>query len=276
MVYRRQFHGHNIQEPFSKGHPGKAMSKTILKFSHIAIASTISKETNMLIRLKSTLAKAIEKRMRLPRFIVVVLDNDLIQYLAYMNKGMATLVGEFFEVIVTFTNDLIEKRKKILPSKAMKADHPQVYFVASPRHHYFSDNEARKILQNCMEATVKVPTFNNIRMVRIVDIWDFKDDELVNDQGQLTSLGLSTYWASVDAAITFNVCKRDDYLSKRGALKNKSKSGGAANISSRKSNQFDATKEDNEDIMIKFFKRSRNRKRVASQDQDQEQTIRHF
>ena len=221
-----------------------------------------SHETNMLIRLKVTLSKAIEKRVKLPRFIVVVLDNDLIQFLAYVNKGIAMLLGEWFEWLVECYSNLCAQRKKLLPLKAVKEGYPQLYFIAPPRHGFFNDNEERKILFHCMEATVK--SFDDVRLVKMMELWNFKDQELVNDEGQFTSLGLTTYWASVDAAIAFNVRKHDEFLSRRGLVNKVTNQGKAkSNNMSNKTvdSQLSLRKRRIDDKkMLQFFKRVKNRR----------------
>ena len=198
----------------------------------------------MLIRLKVTLAKAIEKKIKLPRFVVVVLDNDLVQFLAFVNKCMASLIGEWFEWIAACYTELCSQRKDKLPCKAKRFDFPQIYFVAPPRHRNFIDNEERKILMNCMEATAK--TMDNVRVVKIMEIWNPNNLELVAEDGQITPEGLFTYWESIDKAVAFNVRKRDEFLSRKGM-----KVKGNVNPNRKRSGA-------EEDML--FFKRMKNKK----------------
>ena len=83
---------------------------------------------------------------------------------------------------------LVEECKQILPKKAVREDHPQLYFVAPLKHKNFMDNEARTILFNCMEATVWQTKYINVRLVKIKEVWDFKNNDLVNDHGHLQHL----------------------------------------------------------------------------------------
>ena len=112
--------------------------------------------------------------------------------------------------------------------------------------------------------------FDNVRLIKMVEHWDFKDNNLVSDNGILTNTGLTTYWKSVDSAVAFNVKKRDEYLSRRGAQKQIGvggkhvKSGDASNKSTRK-RQTPPTDND----MLKFFKELKARKRRRQQE-DQE------
>ena len=151
--------GDNFVVTTYRSHFKKAMFDSFIKNSFDYVGYCNSKynsaEWNMLIRLKITLAKAIEWKVKLQRFIVVVLDNDLIQFLAFVNRGMASLLGEWFEWMAACFIELCDQRCGSLPAKAKRPDFPQIYFVAPPRHKNFADNEERKILMNCMEATAK-------------------------------------------------------------------------------------------------------------------------
>ena len=54
-----------------------------------------SSNTNMLSRIQNTFAAALNqmKKMNLPRYVVIVLDDDLITFLNFKDEGAATLLG---------------------------------------------------------------------------------------------------------------------------------------------------------------------------------------
>ena len=78
------FIGDNFVATRYRSHFKNACFESFVKDSFDIVGYCNSKfnspEKNMLIRLKITLAKAIEKRIKLPCFLVVVLDNDLISF----------------------------------------------------------------------------------------------------------------------------------------------------------------------------------------------------
>ena len=69
-----------------------------------------SNNTNLLSRLQITLANAINDRIKLPKYIVIVLDNDLIEFLNYCGFGVASIYGEWIEHLVERFNDLFKQR----------------------------------------------------------------------------------------------------------------------------------------------------------------------
>ena len=174
-------------------------------------------DTNMINQIQNSFCKAISRCIKLPKFVVIVLDNDLTQYLAFINQGAASLLGEMFEWLVKTFLAISQERKDMLPIRAVRTDYPQFYFVAPLRHRNFGDNFIRSTLFHCMESTAKL--YNDVRIIKLVKIWNFDDMDLVTAEGQFTSLGLSSYLAAIDSAVQFNVQKREQYLSTRGLTK---------------------------------------------------------
>ena len=122
------------------------------------------------------------------------------------------------------------------------------------------DNKACTILFNCMQVTVWQTKYNNVRLVKIKEVWDFKNNDFVNNHGQFTAFGVATYWAAVDAAVAFNVQKCDEFLSRRGLYKDKKFVKVAQTPSTQDQKKF------KEQDMVRFFQRSKNWKRQATDD----------
>ena len=65
--------------------------------------------------------------------------------------------------------------------------------------------------------------------------------------GQITNAGLNAYWALVDAAVAFNVKKRDAYLSK-------------CSLNPKNAKLHSKRRFADEDLDMQFFKRMKNKK----------------
>ena len=170
--------------------------------------------SNMLSRIVNSYAYALNeiKLFKLPKFIVVVLDDDLIQYLGFVGKGTTRCYGEWLEYIVKNMLDMTKIRLASLPKKAVKAGYPQLYFVILPHHALFTDNKARTRVTNAMEIVCK--EFTEVRIIRMKEIRNYDDKTLVDSHGYLTHQGIQTYWYSVDSAVAFNAKKREWFLAK--------------------------------------------------------------
>ena len=222
--------------------------------------STLSAKANMRTqtatsfknRLRNSFIQGINDQGRLPRFIVIVLDDDLLEYLGYGGQGVSTLLGNCIEWLCKEFDNLIKLAKNAAPAKSVRADYPQMYWVAPPHHRNFMNNSARSKLINILETTFKL--FKDNRIIRMKEVWEYNNPDMVNNNGQYTDFGWDTYWRSVDAAIKFNVKKRELFL----ANQTRSKMSKFGDNSSTKNTNENATKRKsstNRDDMYRFFKK---------------------
>ena len=66
-----------------------------------------SANTNILSRIENKYARALKENDKLPNYVVVVLDDDLIEDLMYQSEGVAEMYGERLEYsnIIIVRND---------------------------------------------------------------------------------------------------------------------------------------------------------------------------
>ena len=110
----------------------------------------------------------------MPKFVIIVLDDDLMRYLDYLEQGLTELYGSWVEWIMRKLEIMTSERIASLPEKTKKFGYPQVYWVALPHHKNFKDNGARSRMVNALETTCK--QFDFIRLIRMKEIWDYEDD----------------------------------------------------------------------------------------------------
>ena len=195
-------------------------------------------DTNMLNRLRNSLLQGINEKSKLPKYIIVLLDDDLIEYLGYAGQGVSALLGDCVEWLCKEFTNLIDLAKSCLPTKASKTGYPQIYWVAPPHHANFDNNQARTKITNVLENVLV--QYKDIRMIRMKEIWNYNNSNFVNELGQYTDEGWDQYWASVDAAVKFNIAKRELYLANQ--LRNASRNAG---------------KRPHADEMTRFFKKKK-------------------
>ena len=166
---------------------------------------------NVLSRLQIAMAKTVNDNHILPEFIVIVLENDLIEYLGYKDAGVASMYGPWLEWLCEQVSLLITKKFDKLPTKNKFDDPPQVYWCGAVTHHDFSDQEkeVRNKFNKCLETNVK--KYESMRMIRFKEKWNHEEPFLVsNDAVSIT--GQLIYWQSVDVAVAFNVEKHRQFL----------------------------------------------------------------
>ena len=127
------------------------------------------------------------------RYIIVVLDDDLISYLDFAEDGMATLLGTWIEWLASAFRDLIQQRLKQLPDKSKKFT-PFLYWVAAPTHTYFDKviNQQRIKFNLSFESVIRARENENMQVMKLKDIWNSKDSTLIINN-RMSEHGLTVY-----------------------------------------------------------------------------------
>ena len=175
--------------------------------------------TNAISRLINIFAHAVNISKRMPKYIVVMLDGDLIDYLGFRGKGIAMFYGEWIEYLADQFNKMINMRKGFLPTKAKIDKDPFFYWINTPAHLGFSDEEllasecSNTILHSVMQ------THSNMRSVKFKDFWDKEDFALVKYDRVTDPAGWNLYWKAIDSTIKFNINKRNAFIAKERYVK---------------------------------------------------------
>ena len=176
-----------------------------------------SNNTNILSRIVSSFADRLNERIKLPKYVVIVLDDDLLQHLGYFKFRISGLIGDWLQFLANKLMQLALDRKKCLPKKACKPTYPLFYWVALPQHRSFINNVLRSKYNATLNMLMKIHT--NMRMIRLKEIWDFNSMHYTTEGDRLSLFGLSKYWESIDASLKFNIIKHEQFL-KRQNLQN--------------------------------------------------------
>ena len=197
--------GHDPVEPF------EFFIKKNFDFNMFCNSRFNSPTQNMLVRIQNTFVSAINKAANLPKYIILIFDNDLIEYMNYLDSGMAQLLGVWVNWLISEFAAAVEKRNDQLPVRAKLM--PCIYWCLLPGHvnFYALVNENRKKFNFCVESSVKGKA--DMRVIKIKDNWDFNDPNLVQN-GSFTEAGKYAYWEAVDAAFHFNADRHELFLAK--------------------------------------------------------------
>ena len=171
-----------------------------------------SSDTNMLNRIKNSFANTVGAHGKLPKFVVIILDMDLFDFLQFEGQGVVTLLGGWIEWLVLQFEQFIQDCLALLPQRCIKDGYPQWYWVALPHHHKFHDNKFRTNMVHSIESVCKLHT--SVRVVRMKEAWEYDNDDLVDENGMITNYGLTKYWRSIDLAFQFNARKREMFLAR--------------------------------------------------------------
>ena len=163
-----------------------------------------SNDPNILSRLRNMLIGLIHQEIKLPKMVVIVLDDDLIKYYGAeedpesLMKALKRLLNE----LMTEFRKVVSTQKERLPKKALKAFYPQFVWIQAPLNREFGNNSQREIFNKSLIATAKF--HENVSILELKKIWDQENTRLfVGEALRYTTEGLSTYWAAVDCTIRF-------------------------------------------------------------------------
>ena len=149
--------------------------------------------SNILSRIQITLADAINSKVVLPEYILMILDDNLMQFLKYKWSWGRYLAWYMDRMVGTSGEWNVQRTESLLKKALSKSKNtPFVYWTAVPVHANFSkhNNDLCTKFNNCMEAIFKL--YNNMRMICLKE-WNISDSTLVvNDR--ITNDGFHEYW----------------------------------------------------------------------------------
>ena len=113
--------------------------------------------SNMISRLQISMAKAINKAMYLPDYIIIVLEDDIIDFLEYRNYSVSAMYGTWLDWLAKEFNELIFKKQAHLPVGARNDNETQIYWTTAVYHKMFTlaETQMREKFNNCMETVTK-------------------------------------------------------------------------------------------------------------------------
>ena len=112
--------------------------KSTYEYRNFCNSRFSSANENMMIRLQNTMASALNKCEHLPKYVLVILDDDIITFTEYLGPGVSSLLGSYITWIVKEFRKLVEDKKNALPAKVKQPQEPCIYFCASPMHQNLS------------------------------------------------------------------------------------------------------------------------------------------
>ena len=152
----------------------------------------------------------------LPKYIVIILDDDLIQYLQYRGEdGVNTMLASWVKWLATEYDKLIADRLKQVPKKSGKVV-PFFYWVSAPTHHFFAPEDNKLRIKFNLSLDSVIGSFPNMRTIKLKEVWNARDSNLVVN-GRLTDQGITTFWCAVDASFKFNASRREMFLAKQAS-----------------------------------------------------------
>ena len=175
-----------------------SMKYQTLIFSNSANASHMR---STLGRLRNLLVSVLNEYDRLPKYILLVIENDLFCCIKFEDTGVSELYSRIVHWLADEYHSIIAKHKSDLPVKAKKTNYPQLFWVALPYHQNFNQTgiQCHKFNQG-METMTSL--HEEMHLLQIRRIWSNVDTS-VTQAGIITEVGQTKYWCGIDEALEF-------------------------------------------------------------------------
>ena len=154
------------------------------------------------------------ERKILPKLIVVVVEEDIIQYLKFkLEKAKVQAEPKFKKAISWLMREFVKSidiYKEFLPAKAKKDKIPHILWIQPVTNVNFHNNKEREKFGMIMKSNSLL--FNNTTSLRLLQIWDVYDRNLyLEHQRRFTHEGKVQYWRAIDKTVRFcdtNILKK--------------------------------------------------------------------
>ena len=156
----------------------------------------------MISRIRNTMVTGIQEHKYLPKFVIVVIDDDLIRYINYPQYGISEALGKLVNWVMSEFNRIVAAQKDFLPKKARKPDQPHFMWIEAPYHISFQNNSLRAKFNRALQNMAK---FNESHMVmQLKKGWIENDGNLFNGENRRYTVdGLKAYWLAVDKTVRY-------------------------------------------------------------------------
>ena len=165
----------------------------------------LSYDKNMISRFRNNLVGGLTDQVTLPKFIVVVPDNDIVHYFWYKEESDVFIrYSRLLKWIMSQYDRLICTQKEFLPLKAKKIDEPYFLWIQLPLHDRIHSKENRLRIQFNKALASVVTLHDNTFALDLKKGWDLADKSLYNrDERHFTAHGIGQYWLAVDKTVKY-------------------------------------------------------------------------
>ena len=137
---------------------------------------TSTNDVSPLSRVRNLLFKAFGRFNRLPKLIIVIMEDDVLNSLKCNNYGLAEAYQLMFEWLVKEYYRGLLTIKEHLPQRASREMWPHTVFITPTVHNsYPNDNKRRKFTLAMEKVSRESKKFVNMSVLRFKQVWDPED-----------------------------------------------------------------------------------------------------
>ena len=161
-----------------------------------------TRNTSPLARIINAFISGMERKQILPKIVVIVPEDDIINYLNHNDYGVTELFGKMIDYLDTELQKAAVNFKRSLPRRAKRAGCPQFVWICPSVHHNYLNNNLRRKFAAEMDVQLRGRPFTLV--FKLKQLWNTSDGRLVEeDNNRLSKLGAKTLWQAIDRSICF-------------------------------------------------------------------------
>ena len=156
-----------------------------------------SNNRNVLSRIRNCFVKGVNDNYLLPKYIFLILDNDIIKTVEFDKYGTSVLFGKLTEWLANEIHKIIKTAKENKPMMAKRDNYPEIVWIEPPLHKNFKDNLRRKKMGVAMGNATKL--FAEMEVLQMRKIWDYDEGaSYLSESCRYTAEGQMKYWLAID------------------------------------------------------------------------------
>ena len=146
--------------------------------------------------IRSNYIEAINKHTLLPKWVMIIMENDLIKATNHYKSGATLALGPQLDWLANEIHRLTSSQKERLPTKSRKFKYPQILWIPAIYHDDLRDNEYREKFNDSLNAVVSM--HREMKVLKL-HTWDPMDRPCVTKK-KMNAHGLSKYWDALSDA----------------------------------------------------------------------------
>ena len=164
-----------------------------------------------LSRIRNLITKAHNRFNRLPKYIILVLEDDVVNATDYNDYGLALAYQRLVEWLAREYHRAVLSIKEKLPSKAIANNCPHIIWIAPSLHKNYANNIRRRKYTSALEAASReYSKFEDMQVLRL-KAWDSEDTTFYTHLfRRLSDKGALAFWEAVDKAVQYAVTRFEE------------------------------------------------------------------
>ena len=189
-----------------------------------AVDKSVAHNPYITSRLNNAMVNLFNGAINMPKIVVVVLEEDLINEVSYEGNAATECYAKYLTEIIDDFHRITTAFRQVLPNNAKKQGWPKLLMIPATLHDDYDNNNARVLFNDTLEAVAQY--HNDVCPLKLLQVWDPHDHSIYSKTEQrYINGGVNRLWSAIDRTIAFcnrRICREDARFDKT-SLKNTEK-----------------------------------------------------